>query len=150
VALLRMDDALPYAESPLRGLSRSQWPRALRSLVPDERWLAGSLVQHESETVREALDEGLASQGVVWCSLDRAVREHPDLVQRYLLSRDVPGPQDKFVALHTAFLSGGTFLYVPADVEVTLPLHSVVAMSAPGLAVFPHTLVVAGQAAASP
>ena len=143
LSLLRMDDALPYAESPLQGRPRSQWSRALRSLVPEERWLAGSLVQHESETIREALDEGPASRGVVWCSLDRAVREHPDLVQRYLLSRETAGPQEKYVALHTAFLSGGTFLCVPADIDVTLPLHSVVATSAPGLAVFPHTLVVA-------
>jgi Fe-S cluster assembly protein SufD len=143
LSLLRMDDALPYAASPLQGEPPSQWPRALRSLVPDDRKLAGSLVQHESETVQDALDEGLASRGLIWCSLDRAVREHPELVQRYLLSREVPGPHEKFVALHAALTSGGTFLYVPPDLDVTLPLRSVVATSVPGLAVFPHTLVVA-------
>lgn len=143
LALLRMDDALPYAASPLRDEASSGWPRALRQLVPEEGWLAGSLVQHESETVRSGLNDELASRGVVWCSLDQAVREHPELVQRYLLSRETPGPHDKLTALHLAFLSGGAFLHVPRDVEVTLPLHSLVAASAPGLAVFPHTLVVA-------
>ena len=142
LSLLRMDDALPYAASPLHGRPPSEWPRALRALAPADK-LAGSLVQHESETIQDVLDEGLASRGVVWCSLDRAVREHPDLVQRYLLSREVPGPHEKFIALHAAFLSGGAFLYVPRDLDVTLPLRSTVTMSAAGLAVFPHTLVVA-------
>jgi Fe-S cluster assembly protein SufD len=143
LSLLRMDDALPYAASPLYGQPPSEWPRALRSLALEDSGLGGSLVQHESETIQDVLDEELASRGVIWCSLDRAVREHPDLVQRYLLSREVPGPHEKFVALHAAFLSGGTFLYVPRDLDVTLPLRSAVAMSASGLAVFPHTLVVA-------
>jgi Fe-S cluster assembly protein SufD len=143
LSLLRMDDGLPYAASPLQGELPSRWPRTLRSLAPEEQWLAGSLTQHESETIRDVLDEKLASRGVIWCSLDRAVREHPQLVQRYLLSRETPGPHEKLTALHLAFLSGGTFLYVPHDVDVTLPLRSVVATSVPGLAVFPHTLVVA-------
>ena len=143
LSLLRMDDALPYAVSPLHGQPPSEWPRALRSLAPADKGLAGSLVQHESETIEDVLDEELASRGVIWCSLDRAVREHPDLVQRYLLSREAPGPHEKFTALHAALLSGGAFLYVPRDLDVTLPLRSTVIMSAPGLAVFPHTLVVA-------
>jgi Fe-S cluster assembly protein SufD len=143
LSLLRMDDALPYAASPLAGQPPPEWPRSLRSLALDDGGLAGSLVQHESETIRDVLDGELASRGVIWCSLDRAVREHPDLVQRYLLSREVPGPHEKFIALHAAFLSGGTFLYVPRDVDVTLPLRSAVTMAAPRLAVFPHTLVVA-------
>ena len=143
LSLLRMDDALPYAASPLHGRPPSEWPRALRSLAREDTGLAGTLVQHESETIQDVLDEELASRGVIWCSLDRAVREHPDLVQRYLLSREVPGPHEKFVALHAALLSGGAFLYVPRDLDVTLPLRSAVTMSAPGLAVFPHTLVVA-------
>lgn len=141
--LLRMDDALPFAASSLRDESSSGWPRSLRNLAHEEGQVAGSLVQHESETVRSAVSEELASRGVVWCSLDQAVREHPELVQRYLLSRETPGPHEKLTALHLAFLSGGTFLHVPRDVEVTLPLYSLVAASEPGLAVFPHTLVVA-------
>jgi Fe-S cluster assembly protein SufD len=143
LSLLRMDDALPYASSSVHGQPPSEWPRALRSLALEDSGLAGSLVQHESETIQHVLDEGLVSRGVIWCSLDRAVRERPDLVQRYLLSREAPGPHERFVALHAAFLSGGTFLYVPRDLDVTLPLRSVVVASAPGLAVFPHTLVVA-------
>jgi Fe-S cluster assembly protein SufD len=143
LSLLRMDDALPYAASPLRDEPPSSWPVALRELGPEEGWLAGSLVQHESETIRSALDEDLASRGVVWCSLDQAVREHPELVQQYLFSRELPGPHEKLTALHLAFLSGGTFLHVPRDVEVTLPLHSLVVTSVPGLGVFPHALVVA-------
>jgi Fe-S cluster assembly protein SufD len=143
LSLLRMDDALPYAASPLHGQPPSEWPRSLRSLAREDRGLAGCLVQHESETIEDVLNEELASRGVIWCSLDRAVREHSELVQRYLLSREVPGPHEKFVALHAALLSGGAFLYVPRDLDVTLPLRSTVTMSASGLAVFPHTLVVA-------
>ncbi len=143
LSLLSMDDALPYAASPFDGKRPSEWPKSLRTLAPERDGLAGSLVQHESETILDVVDEDLASRGVLWCSLDRAVREHPDLVQRRLLSREVPGPHERFVALHAALLSGGSFLYVPRDVDVALPLHSAVAVSEPGLAVFPHTLVVA-------
>jgi Fe-S cluster assembly protein SufD len=108
---------------------------------------AGLLVQHNSSVVYTALDEVLAGQGVIFTSLDAAVREHPELVRRYFMTGAVPATHDKFSALHGAFWSGGTFIYVPRDVAVALPLQSRVWADADAPAVFAHTLVVAEQGA---
>ena len=58
------------------------------------------------------LDPALASKGVVFTDLDAAAATHPDLVERHLHSL-VPTDRTKFMALHGAFRTGGTFLYVP-------------------------------------
>ena len=77
--------------------------------------------------------------------LDTAVREHPDLVQRYFMTEAIPVTYNKFTALHAAFWSGGTFIYVPKDVEVELPVQGVLYADAPGLGIFGHTLIVAEE-----
>ncbi|MDQ7842424.1 MAG: Fe-S cluster assembly protein SufD [Armatimonadota bacterium] len=81
--------------------------------------------------------------GVIFTSLVRAVRDHPDLVGEYFMQRCVRSEESKFRALHGAFWTGGTFLYVPERVQVTVPLTSAVWIQAAGVAVFPHTLVIA-------
>ena len=55
----------------------------------------------------------------------------------------VPTYRTKFMALHAAFRTGGTFLYVPRDTAVELPLQTLTWVDAEGAAVFPHTLIVA-------
>src|SRR3990172_2411264 len=143
LALLRMDDALPFMASSLAGRSPEEWPRPLQRLTRD-RAASGGLLQHNSEGIYGRLDEEDAGKGVVWCSLDRAVRDYPDLVQRYLLSEPVPEPDRKYTDLHAAFLSGGAFLYIPEGVEVLLPLRAFVVVEDTSASVFPHTLIVAG------
>jgi Fe-S cluster assembly protein SufD len=91
------------------------------------------------------LDPQLAAQGVVFTDLLRAVREHPDLIEPYLLRVGVTPERGKFAALHCAFVSGGTFLYVPAGVDVALPFQTLCTLGRPGAAVFPHTLIVTGE-----
>jgi Fe-S cluster assembly protein SufD len=90
------------------------------------------------------LDPELAARGVVFTDLLRAAREHPDLIEPYLLRVGVTPERGKFAALHCALLSGGTFLYVPAGVDVALPLQTLATLRRPRAAVFPHTLIVTG------
>jgi Fe-S cluster assembly protein SufD len=88
---------------------------------------------------RDVADELPA--GVLFTDLDSAVREHGDLVQRYL-GTTVPATAGKFPALNAALWSGGTLVYVPRNVDVALPLASLLWQEAPGAALFPRTLIV--------
>jgi Fe-S cluster assembly protein SufD len=105
---------------------------------------AGLQIQRNSEVLTSHLDPELASRGVLLMDLDQAAEQHPDLVAPHLHSL-VPSSRTKFTAMHAAFRTGGTFLYVPPAVTVELPLQTLTYLDADGAAVFPHTLIVVGQ-----
>jgi len=104
--------------------------------------LAGSGAQLESEVLYHRLEGRWDDEGVIFCSMDDAVREHSDLVRGYFMSAIDPG-EHKFAALHAAFWSGGSFLYVPEGVAVTLPIHAYFRMNQPGTGQFSHNVIVA-------
>jgi Fe-S cluster assembly protein SufD len=87
------------------------------------------------------LDRALAEQGVILCSLSDAASQHPEIVQKYL-GRLAPDEYGKFASLANALSSGG-FMYVPANVQVELPVQASHTLSEGGSAVFPRTLLVA-------
>ena len=91
-------------------------------------------------------NQDLDGSGVIFCDLDEAGERHPDLVEAHLHGL-VPTGRTKFTALHAAFRSGGTFVYVPPDVRVELPLQTLTYLHADGAAVFPHTLLIADRGA---
>jgi Fe-S cluster assembly protein SufD len=103
----------------------------------------GNMLQIDGVVKRYALDQALVDQGVIFCDMHTAVNEHPDLVKRYFMTEGVQVSEGKFAALHGAFWRGGTFLYVPKNVQAAAPLHSVL-WSANGHT-FTHTLVVLDQ-----
>ena len=80
--------------------------------------------------------------GAVFMDLASAVKRHPDVVKRFLLTQAVSGREDALSALHAAFWTGGTLLFVPKGVKVEAPLFSLVAMAREGTTDFDHTLVV--------
>ena len=84
------------------------------------------LVAHIDSTVaaNDLLDD-LKAQGVIFCDLHTAIREHPELVQKALTTAIVPPQEGKFAALHAALWTHGVFLYVPPGKTITLPFHSV-------------------------
>ena len=102
---------------------------------------AGLQIQHNSDVMLTHLEPSLADKGVIFTDLDAAAATHPDLVAASL-HRLVPTARTKFTALHGAFRAGGTFLYVPRDTVVELPLQTLTWVDADGAAVFPHTLIV--------
>ena len=89
-------------------------------------------------------DPKLEERGVVLLPLYNAIQTRPELVERHLLSQGNPG-QDIFTALHTAFFSGGTFLYVPRGVDVEIPIEATRTLPEGGVGIFPHTLVVVDE-----
>jgi Fe-S cluster assembly protein SufD len=107
---------------------------------------AGLLVQRNSEPMMSHLAPELAELGVVFTDLDDAADRKPELVEPYLHTI-VPTDRTKFTALHGAFRSGGTFLYVPPRVRIELPLQALTYVDAANAAVFPHTLIVVGPEA---
>ncbi|CAA9527772.1 MAG: Iron-sulfur cluster assembly protein SufD [uncultured Thermomicrobiales bacterium] len=108
---------------------------------------AGVVVQRDATTLSADVDPSLAAQGVIFCDLDTAVRDHADLVRRYFMTEAVPVGFGKYEALHAAFWQGGTFLYVPRNVSVELPFRSFAQAQEPGAAVFTHSLVVLEEGA---
>jgi Fe-S cluster assembly protein SufD len=114
--------------------------------APAGAGLAASILQHNSSVVMTTSGQDLDARGVIFCDLDVAAEKYPELVDPHLHSL-VPTDRTKFTALHGAFRTGGTFLYVPADVAVEMPLQTVTYLDADGAAVFPHTLLIAERGA---
>jgi Fe-S cluster assembly protein SufD len=119
---------------------------AVLAAAGDLRERAGLLIQHNSDTATVHLDPELAKRGVLFMGLDRALAEHPDLLEDRFHSL-VAAERTKFTALHAAFRTGGTFLYVPRGVSAEIPLQALCVLDTDGAAVFPHTVVVADELA---
>ncbi|HWL91680.1 MAG TPA: Fe-S cluster assembly protein SufD [Actinomycetota bacterium] len=117
-----------------------QVPAHLLAAAGDVSARAGLLVQHNSTTTIAHLDPAVRA-GVHFESIDAAVADHPELVEPYLHTL-VPVDRTKFTALHAAFRTGGTFVYVPKDTVIELPIQALTYLDADGAALFPHTLLV--------
>ncbi|MCS7217187.1 MAG: Fe-S cluster assembly protein SufB [Candidatus Bipolaricaulota bacterium] len=107
----------------------------------EQRALAGLGAQVDSEEVYRSLLAELRAKGVVFTSMERAVREFPE-VREYFM-RVIPPEDNKFAALHGAVWSGGTFIWVPEGVEVEIPLQAYYRMQTEGVGQFEHTLILA-------
>lgn len=94
---------------------------------------------------REVFASELAARGVVIDTLQHALVENPDLVREHLLAQPAKLGSAKFSALHEAFLADGAFIHVPRGVEIDAPIGVFTYALGTDAAVFPHTLVVAGE-----
>jgi Fe-S cluster assembly protein SufD len=117
-------------------------PEIVTRTLP-ERPRAGRIVQSAGAVVHVELEESLAEQGVILCSLEQAFAEHPELVGPWY-SRRLPIDRHKLEAANAAFWTGGIFLHVPAGVIVEEPFELVYAIDRPGLAQYGRTLVLGG------
>jgi Fe-S cluster assembly protein SufD len=139
---LTLEGLMPFAPARDAIDGAAGLPPELRSLWDEREELAGRIVQHDSDVVYRQLDASLAKRGVVLTDLHTAAREHEALVREHLLSI-VTAAEWKYLSLHGALWSGGAFVYVPAGVEVELPIEYAAGVSTPGLASFPHLLIIA-------
>lgn len=143
----RIADVLDLDELELAGEVRpaggtSDLPEGMQTLVRDAGSSAAQLMQVDSSVTYGELPDELKARGVILMSLDQAVREHPELVRKHL-GTAVTERDGKFAAMNGAYWAGGTFLYVPRDVKVDLPIRSFRWMTASKGAAFGRTLVVA-------
>ena len=116
--------------------------------IPDaeKKSLAGVGAQYDSEIVYHSIKDELVKQGVIYTDFDTAVKEYPELVKEYF-TKCVPITDHKFIALHYAVWSGGSFVYVPKGVKVDIPLQSYFRLNAPGAGQFEHTLIIVDEGA---
>lgn len=108
--------------------------------------LAGVGAQYDSEVVYHSIQDSLTKEGVVYTDMETALRENESLVREYFMQL-VPPKDHKFVALHGAVWSGGSFVHVPEGVEVKIPLQSYFRLNAPGAGQFEHTLIIVEKGA---
>ena len=113
----------------------------------DERnVLAGVAVDavFDSVSVKTTFRESLAEKGIIFCSFSEAVRDYPDLVQKYLASV-VPYGDNFYSALNSAVFSDGSFCYIPKGVRCPMELSSYFRINAKGTGQFERTLIIAEE-----
>ena len=107
--------------------------------------LSGAGFQFDSEMMYHNLKKEWEDQGVIFENMDVALQKYPELVKKYFMSRCIPVNDHKFIMLHAAVWSGGTFIYVPENVRVGIPLQAYFRMNAERGGQFEHTLIVADK-----
>lgn len=108
--------------------------------------LSGVGAQYDSEVVYHNIQKELSEQGVIYTDFETAVKEYEDIVRDYFMTC-IPNTDHKYAALHGAVWSGGSFVYVPKGVKVTVPLQSYFRLNAPGAGQFEHTLIIVEEGA---
>ena len=110
----------------------------------EQKWLGGVTAQYESEAVYHSIREDLEEKGVVFLDMDSGLREYPDLVREYFGSV-IPHTDNKFSALNTAVWSGGSFIYVPKNVTVEMPVQAYFRINAKNMGQFERTLIIVDE-----
>jgi Fe-S cluster assembly protein SufB len=143
----------PKTKKPLGSLDEVD-PELLRTYeklgipLSEQKLLAGVAVDaiFDSVSVATTFKATLAKSGVIFCSMSEAVREHPELVQKYLGSV-VPYNDNFFAALNTAVFSDGSFVYVPKGVRCPMELSTYFRINSADTGQFERTLIVADEGA---
>jgi Fe-S cluster assembly protein SufB len=145
--------AAPKTTSPLGSLDEVD-PKLLETYqklgipLSEQKLLAGVAVDaiFDSVSVGTTYKAKLAEQGIIFCSFGEAVREHPDLVRKYLGSV-VPLSDNFFAALNSAVFSDGSFVYVPKGVRCPLELSTYFRINTAETGQFERTLIIADEGA---
>lgn len=113
----------------------------------ERKSLAGVGAQYDSELVYHNVREEVAAEGVVYTDMESALKgEYADMVHKYFMKLVTPHDH-KFAALHGAVWSGGSFVYVPKGVHLSIPLQSYFRLNAKGAGQFEHTLIIVDEGA---
>ncbi|MDQ6736678.1 MAG: Fe-S cluster assembly protein SufB [Gemmatimonadota bacterium] len=143
----------PTSVKPLQTLDEVD-PELLRTYeklgisLNEQKFLSGVAVDaiFDSVSVGTTMKEELAAHGVIFCSFGEAVKEHPELVRKYLGSV-VPYSDNFFAALNSAVFSDGSFCYVPRGVKCPMELSTYFRINAADTGQFERTLIIADEAA---
>ena len=116
--------------------------------LEEQKMLAGVAVDavFDSVSVATTFKESLAEAGVIFCSFSEAVRDHPNLIKKYLGSV-VPHTDNYFAALNSAVFSDGSFCYIPKGVRCPMELSTYFRINAANTGQFERTLVIADEGA---
>jgi len=152
ISYLNINDIATYVK-PLKHETR-KWedvPEDIRNVfdklgIPEaeKESLAGSGAQFDSEVVYHNLTEELKKKGVIYTSFEEGIRLYPDLVKEYF-TKAVPINDHKYIALHYALFSGGSFVYIPKNTKLDRPLQSYFRLNEKGAGQFEHTLIIVDE-----
>ena len=129
---------------------KNNWNNVLKPVVDEldslgvlesEKHLGGMGVQYESEVIYHSMLEELEKKKVIFTSIEKAMREYPDLVKKYF-GKIVNNGENKFAALNGAVFSGGSFIYVPKNTKLDRPLQSYFRINSKNMGQFERTLII--------
>ncbi|MBI2499750.1 Fe-S cluster assembly protein SufB [Candidatus Woesearchaeota archaeon] len=151
---LNLDKIVYYIKPDERGGARN-WddvPEDIKTTfeklgIPEveRKALAGAGAIYESQAAYHNLKQEWEKKGVIFEDMDEAVKKYSELVKKYFMTTCVPINDHKFAALHGAVFSSGTFIYVPKNVKVTIPLQAYFRKNAIRSGQFEHTLIIADE-----
>ncbi len=119
------------------------------TLLKGQAEFAGHVTHVDGQLISTDLSSELAAKGVIFGDLSTVVQEHSDLIQKHFMAKAVNSDTDRFSAWHAAFWTGGTVLYVPRNVVIDAPLHSLITLQAEKAADFSHTLIILEEGASA-
>ncbi len=112
----------------------------------EKKFFGGAEAQYDSEVIYHNVRKDLEDKGVIFTDTDNAVKTHPEIMKKYFGTL-VPASDNKFAALNTACWSGGSFIYVPKGVKLTLPLQAYFRINTEKSGQFERTLIIADEGA---
>ena len=110
----------------------------------EQKYLAGIGAQVESEVIYHNMLKELVDKKVIFCDTDTALREHPELFQKYF-NKLVKYDENKYTALNGAVWSGGTFIYIPPNTKLDRPLQSYFRINSTNMGQFERTLIIVDE-----
>lgn len=110
----------------------------------EREMLAGVKGQYDSEVIYGSLKRNLSEKGVVFLSMDEGLKQYPELVKEYF-GKVIPIGDNKLAALNSAVWSGGSFVYVPKNTDVGLPLQAYFRINTESAGQFERTLIIADE-----
>lgn len=124
-------------------VSRTELPKELQSLLGDKEQDQNILVQQNGQLVYMSVSEELKNKGVIFTDMKTALKEHADLLEKYYMTEAVKESEHRLTALHAALMNAGTFIYVPKNVVVEVPLQIIYHIDDKKYGLMNHVLVVA-------
>jgi Fe-S cluster assembly protein SufB len=110
----------------------------------ERKFLAGVSAQFESEVVYHSMQKQLEEKGVLFFDMDTGLRKYPEIIKKYF-GTIIPSHDNKFSALNTAVWSGGSFIYVPKNVHIDIPLQAYFRINTENMGQFERTLIIADE-----
>jgi Fe-S cluster assembly protein SufD len=142
---LALDELEPFAPG-VRARTIEDLPAPIEARLAGEDTPVGLVVQRNSEVVLEQTHPALEKQGVILCSMERALREHAEKLHGRLHALIEAG-HDRYAAIHGAVHAGGAFVWVPDGARLELPIRLVQWLDGPRVTTAPASVIVLGRGA---
>ena len=110
-------------------------------VLESEQYMDGMGVQYESEVIYHNMLKELTDKKVIFTSIDKAIKEYPDLVKKYF-GKIVKNTDNLYAALNSSVFSGGSFIYIPPHTKLNRPLQSYFRINSKGMGQFERTLII--------